>query len=260
MSDAQPDRSDTPPDRDPKRLMERGIRLSDSLQHLKALECFRQASEAFDAQGDTRGKLDAMHWVARSLLEEGRDKEAFPIWDEVLDAGTPDVAVYEFLIGQLAERGRDEDALRIWELRRDRFPDDPPAPLILAGVAEVHLRTGNEEAAEDLYRQAIESIAAQGGRHAWVREKQGRALLKHDRPLEAAAAFLTGIAEAGEEARGVASKLRGWVERTVSRLGIPKPVGYTEALLATLKAQGVDAALDRLRRDRPEEAPAAAQS
>jgi tetratricopeptide (TPR) repeat protein len=236
--------------------LEAGKRRMASLQRLMALEHFTRARELCAEAGDTDGELRAMHWLARSLDEAGRPKEALPLWEEAVERGTRDPEVLDFLIGRYTRSGQHEDALRIWTIRKERLPEGSssategtaPGAAVLTEVAESLFVTGLEGEADATYKRIREEEARRGHPTAWVWEKKARLLLRLERPVDALVTLLEGFEALGAE--GVrdrrAAALVAQAERAARLAGLERPVAAVTELVELLRAEGLAAARRRL--------------
>jgi tetratricopeptide (TPR) repeat protein len=185
--------------------VERALELSQGVEDLRTIgAAYFQASLIADREG---------HWVlARNYAERAREAYS-QLADRVhVSQLTNNLGGLNFLLGNT------DDAVR---LLKESFAialdlgRDADAGRAVSSLAQVHLRTGNVEQAEEQARQALDLL---DGRVDYVDEigsaqlVLGRALLEQDRLDEAEAAFAAAETSFGELGSG-SHRAAAWVAR-----------------------------------------------
>jgi diguanylate cyclase (GGDEF)-like protein len=140
----------------------------------KALDYFERARAAFAERGTRREKLIALANVGRALEELGELPRALEKHERCLRAVreandtkylTPTLTKYGVALGKL---GRTEEAFASFreallhlDAGQGSFRDET-----IHAMASLHLKVGEPEKAESLYREAVSEARARGGRQA----------------------------------------------------------------------------------------------
>ncbi len=185
--------------------VERALELSQGVEDLRTIgAAYFQASLIADREG---------HWVlARNYAERAREAYA-QLADRVhVSQLTNNLGGLNFLLGntdQAVKLLKESFAIAL-DLGRDA-----DAGRAVSSLAQVHLRTGNVEQAEDQARQALDLL---DGRVDYIDEigsaqlVLGRALLEQERLDEAEAAFAAAETSFGELGSG-SHRAAAWVAR-----------------------------------------------
>ncbi len=132
----------------------------------------------------------AQFMLGQGLIESGKFAEAIPPLEAYLK-GQPEGEVADFALAHLAraqaELGRPDDARATVEALAAKFPKSKALPAARLGLAESAMSAKQYDRAAGFFGLATE--AADPSARAQARSGLGWALLKQDRPKEAAEAF-----------------------------------------------------------------------
>ncbi len=132
----------------------------------------------------------AQFMLGQGLIESGKFAEAIPPLEAYLK-GQPEGDVADFALAHVAraqlELGRPDEARATVETLAKRFPRSKALPAARLGLAESAMSAKQYDRAEGFFRLAID--ASDPSARAQARSGLGWALLKQDKPQNAAAAF-----------------------------------------------------------------------
>lgn len=132
----------------------------------------------------------AQFMLGQGLIESGKFAEAIPPLEAYLK-GHPDGEVADFALAHLArarlELGRGDEARATVEALATKFPKSKALPAARLGLAEAAMSAKEYDRAAEQFRGAID--AADPSARAQARSGLGWALLKANKPQEAADAF-----------------------------------------------------------------------
>ncbi len=125
----------------------------------------RQLLESVPAR-ETKDRLEAVHWIARCLLQEHRPQEALARIDAVLAAAAGSPLATTLLLDQADAvyelPGRRAEAARLYAALAAKHPQDPVAPQALYLAAFASLETGDPQSAGQHAQQFLKAY----GQHA----------------------------------------------------------------------------------------------